>query len=365
MKLKNLVIVKALAFFLVIGCTSIQLAAQNISRNNEGEVIVTYKDGSWRYFMGSDSILLVNEFRAFVNEERQPMLTEPPNMDQNENEEVFADTMEWDEDLLSETIAEERIVFTENEAKILALTERRLTLTERLRRVESGYLQLSEKELKKVREELISVNYELLGLNEEQKELTTESEPSASVSELYDRNKYMFKIGEKENHAECHVIIERDNFTNKKLARLERAYLFQYTPEEMRPHLKGGHYLDAYSSMSRTNGSTILNIQVDIFSRGAKSGYGSLDKGSRMKIKFISGDVLSLFNTRADLGKKDVLENEYSYTGRYNLDKDAMKLLMKHDIDSIRITWSAGYEDYDVYHVDLIKKQLICLNQAF
>ena len=348
---------------------------QVISRNDKGEVVVTYKDGSWRYFMASDSILLVEEYQTFVREERQPASQEvkepvqeeeivpsPENSVQDPIPEATDNESTTIEDLPNETIVFDESQFTENEQKILDLTERRLTLTERLRRVESGYIQLTEKEIRKVRTELAEINNELNVLSGTQQ---AGQESIGIPSYGYNRDDYIFKLNDREQiETNCNVAVERDEFTKRKVAKVAREFFYQYTPDEMRIHLKDGHFLEAYSSLTQTNGNTILTINTVINSRSPQSGYGILDKGARIKIKFLNGDVISLFNSIRDEGRRDMVQHKYYYTGRYVIDKDAMKALSRNDIDTIRITWSTGYEDYEIYQVNLLKKQLACLDQA-
>jgi len=352
-----------------------QLAqTQVISRNTDGEVVVTYKDGSWRYFMSTDSLILRSEYENFKASERAPAVATPIIVDEPV-EDINPTSPETGEEMDTSNMTDmttppmETEVprnLTVDESEILELTERRLTLTERLRRVESGYIQLTEKEIRKVREELAEINTKL---NTDVAMSTDEVIPSDARAlkspRVYNRADYTFKPNTRSVKNDCDVVVERDEFTNKKRAATSREYLFQYTPEEMRKFLKGGHYLDGYASVANMSGNIILSIHSEINSRSPESGYGSLQKNAAIRLKLSNNEVVTLFNSRQDPGRRVVTENKFYYTGRYSIDRDALKKLKKYDVYSIRISWSAGYEDYDVYHVDVLRNQLNCVEKAF
>ena len=331
---------------------------QTISRNDDGEMIITFKDGSWRYFTSTDSILMQSEYADFKKAESHIEIDGESGNEAHETqidkfteaEKIEIQNPVDDEEILGEDKLE--VDLTADEMEILELTERRLTLTERLRRVESGYINLSEKDIKKVKEELIEINSKLnafSGIEDSQKKVNS-----------YDRNNYVFTPADKK-FDDCDISIEQDQFTNKKIAAARRGYFFQYTPEELRSHLKGGHYLDAYASVAHVGGNTILSLFTEIFSKGKQSGYGVLAKGASIRIKLTNGEVITLYNAKHDAGRRNIAEHKYYYTGRYTIDKDSIKRLRKHDIDTIRINWSVGYEDYEVFHVSVIRDQLNCL----
>ncbi len=329
---------------------------QEVSRNDRGEVIVTYSDGSWRYFTQSDSILLVEELEAFVKAERQPDVKVESQSNPTDNESIKQAS-----DIQTDDISAKQI--KENEEKILRLTERRLTLTERLRRVNSGYLQLSEKEIRKVNEELRLLNAELNELSG-QPELIDDQPPIVSTPKKYNRNDYVFSPSTKSTKSECDVMVELDQLTGEKIFSIGEKFFFRYTPEELVEYLNGEPFIEAFIELVRSEQLTTILIHVNINSRKTLGEYGGLGQNSQLKVVLLNGDIVSLYNATADSGRQMESGNKFEFTGKYALEEDAVKKLSKHEIDKINIEWLAGNEEYEVYQVDLLKIQLKCLAQT-
>ena len=354
-----------LLLVVVIQLVSSHVMAQVISRNANEDVVVTYKDGSWRYFIASDSVLLFEEYQNFMFREKQaamPVIVKEESIFTTPQKVLEESTIAnkvtesaQEPDMLAPEVQEQ------NELQKLELKERRLTLTERIRRVESGYIQLTEKDLKKIRDELDEINATLASLEPSINEL----EEGQLIDLGYRRSDFAFDVNVKTDlKDQCNVIKKYDEFTARNLAQVEPQFFFHYTPEEMRSHLKSGHYLEANVSVKQSNGITNLLISFVVNSRNAKRDFGILEEKAQLRVKFINGQTLILFNTIRDVGRLIPDKNQFVYTGRYVLDANAIKNFEKDGIDTIRVSWSVGYEDYNIYFVDVIKEQLACLFKA-
>ncbi len=78
-------------------------------------------------------------------------------------------------------------------------------------------------------------------------------------------------------------------------------------------------------------------------------------------LKFIDGTTLTVSNLRNDDGTLDPTGQVFTYRGQYALDPSVLKKLRKTELDKIRVSWSTGYEDYEVQNVDLLMRQAKCL----
>ena len=49
---------------------------------------------------------------------------------------------------------------------------------------------------------------------------------------------------------------------------------------------------------------------------------------------------------------------------QYPIDPSVLGLLQNSEIESVRVFWSSGYEEYPVFNLDFFQKQLKCLDGA-
>lgn len=360
-EIMRLTFIISILVLLIIGATS-NVSGQVISRNASGEVVVTYKDGSWRYFMASDSLMLMQEYYAFKESERPKVHEQVEVVDPVKTAKELPQHVDQDEKQEVESIEDVKVVedaaISEGEGKLLELMERRLTLTERLRRVESGYIDLSDKEIGKVREELAGLNLEIDQLTA----IPSDNIEPQTSKKGYRREEFRFNTKEQNVvKSDCKVVREHDEFSNIDIQRVGPEDFFYHTPKEMQDILKGHHYMDVLTSVQMARGIPTLLFDF-IFNVNAKKLKDiSFDKNALVKIKFVNGEVLILRNLVDENSRYYADLNTRRIVGRYLLDSRALKSLKKYEIDTIRVTWSYGVEDYTIYNVDLIKNQLNCL----
>ena len=63
----------------------------------------------------------------------------------------------------------------------------------------------------------------------------------------------------------------------------------------------------------------------------------------------------------ADEGAPDPSGSAFTFRAQYGLDRDILKKMQRLELDKIRVGWAAGYEDYDVQNVNLLRRQAKCL----
>ncbi|HMG13965.1 MAG TPA: hypothetical protein VK590_00890, partial [Saprospiraceae bacterium] len=161
----------------------------------------------------------------------------------------------------------------------------------------------------------------------------------------------------------CKVEFEGiDEFTGKKRKDMSAEPWFFLTPEAMKKSMGEKQYIYCTTSLSSiTGGTAFLTINITIGSLDAPRLFGGLEKGSVINIKFLDGDNVAIINNRNDLGAMDSNSKSTTYRAQCTLGSTIQKMLATKEVDKIRVTWNAGYEDYEVYDVDLLIRQMNCL----
>lgn len=154
-----------------------------------------------------------------------------------------------------------------------------------------------------------------------------------------------------------------NEFTGKRRLTMDEAPFFSNTPEQMRLVLRDREYLEAFGKLEKVGNLTFLKLRIVIASSNAQNSYGLIEKGSRLTIKFIDGSNLPIFANGTVQGNLNNLEKTVTYEVAYYLDKAALKVLRKAEIDKIRLVWLTGFEDYEIYDLDFLAQRVQCLDQ--
>ena len=152
-----------------------------------------------------------------------------------------------------------------------------------------------------------------------------------------------------------------DEATGRRRIELEPALIFTHTDPDLRPYFKNKELITCYGTLSKIDAYVYLMIDFQIASSHSQSNFGSLANGSLLRLQLLSGEYVSLYNIKSDRGRIDPYSGYTVFTGQYALGKDEIKMLQSSELDKIRILWSTGYEDYDVYKIDFFLDQLKCL----
>jgi|GEM_PF-2866918 len=153
-----------------------------------------------------------------------------------------------------------------------------------------------------------------------------------------------------------------DEFLGKEKTEVQPDLFFFHTDPELRKYMKGKEYIQCTAGLANSSGGvTTLNIEVYIRSPNALREFGGLQKGNAMTIKLVNGDIVKLLSINSDNGRYDESTGLATFTTQYLVTKGEENQLRESEIDKIRLVWSNGYEDYNVYEVDFIMNQLNCL----
>ncbi len=158
------------------------------------------------------------------------------------------------------------------------------------------------------------------------------------------------------------AVSTRDEFSGETYKETRREELFRFTNELMKKYLPAGQPHIACEAALSTGGSSInLHLTFSIRDNNARKTFGNLGKNSVAILKFIDGSTLSAANLRNDDGVLDPTGQVFSYRAQYSIDPAFLKKLKKTELDKIRVSWSTGYEDYEVQNIDLLMRQIKCL----
>ncbi len=140
--------------------------------------------------------------------------------------------------------------------------------------------------------------------------------------------------------------------------------LFFFTPPEMRQYLSKRDAVIGEAFLTyATGGHYFFNLNIAISLLNAEEIYGFLPKGAALWIIFLDGKETRLYNFKEAKGKLNTKEGIFNYKAQYSISGAQLKWLQKKPIDKIKITWSSGYETYEIYNVDFLINHFNCLKQ--
>ncbi len=154
-----------------------------------------------------------------------------------------------------------------------------------------------------------------------------------------------------------------DEFTNTPKKELREELFFSFTDARLKPYLKDRDYISCKGYLSSiAGGFRYLTLIYTIASKNASREYGYIKNGSLLNLKLLDGATVSLFTQSENQGILDPRTGDTVYKVRYPIDYQKEKVLTRSGIDKVRVVWSSGYEDYEVFNIDFFANQLKCLN---
>jgi hypothetical protein len=137
---------------------------------------------------------------------------------------------------------------------------------------------------------------------------------------------------------------------------------FTHTDENLRPFLDGKEYLQSTAWTSRdTRGDRFLHIRFTFANPNVITAYGFLAENSSLSLHLLNGRHISLQANREAVGIIDHARREVNYNVTYRLPRGAAAELRNQALDYIRVFWSGGFEQYEIYQVDALRKLMECL----
>ena len=163
----------------------------------------------------------------------------------------------------------------------------------------------------------------------------------------------------------CVIAVERkDAFTGTVYRETSKGELFRFTNAVMKKSLPEGQpHIICKAALAGDASSGLLLLNFTIKDPNARRTFGGLPPKSILQLKFMDGDIITLFNEGRQEGQFDQETGTAVFAGQYAFQPAVLKKLEKAELDQIRVAWSTGYEDYNVHHVNLFMQQAPCLRQ--
>lgn len=137
---------------------------------------------------------------------------------------------------------------------------------------------------------------------------------------------------------------------------------FTHTDENLRPFLDGKEYLRANAWTSRDErGDRYLHVRYTFANPNVITSYGYLAKNSSLSLHLLNGRHLSLQAAQQAVGIIDHGRREVNYDVTYLLPRGAAAELRNQALDYVRVFWSSGFEQYEVYQVEALRRLMECL----
>jgi len=137
---------------------------------------------------------------------------------------------------------------------------------------------------------------------------------------------------------------------------------FTHTDENLRPFLDGKEYLRSTAWTSRdARGDRFLHVRFTFANPNVITAYGFLAENSSLSLHLLNGRHISLQANREAVGIIDHARREVNYNVTYRLPRGAAAELRNQALDYVRVFWSGGFEQYEVYQVDALRKLMECL----
>ena len=153
-----------------------------------------------------------------------------------------------------------------------------------------------------------------------------------------------------------------DNTENFK-KQLEPQQFFAYTPPSMLATQKNKDedYIHCDGQISKIKGGNlILDLTITINSENAKNEYGLIEKGSLLVLKMIDKSSITTTSRRTVIGLFNEVDKSVTYEASYNIPSGMVKKLMTIELDFVKLIWSTGYEEYEIFETDFFINQLKC-----
>lgn len=109
-------------------------------------------------------------------------------------------------------------------------------------------------------------------------------------------------------------------------------------------------------------GSLYLQLYIQIDDVTAGDFYGQVPRGAELEFLPIKGKKKLILTTDAGASFKiDTTASKVSYNVVYNLNKKSVQYFMNTEINSMKILWTEGSKEYEIYDVDLFKRLMYCI----
>ncbi|NBC24670.1 MAG: hypothetical protein GVX78_03545 [Bacteroidetes bacterium] len=326
------------AILLIFDPNNIQ--GQKVEINEQGERIVRFEDGTWRYFEPSDSILI-----------------EPTELD-----------------LLNQKIATSETHLDKLQQQIEAIEYRKNEL-EKAKKKNPYNRQILQMEIDSLNDKGENLRYTFQSLEFELEEMKLRWSSLENANDNLPTPKSKNEIDQKwknrsirpYNHYStaddfsCNLQKSKIPGSEKLRYATVKSDWFYYTPKLLEHEYTSDPYLTGKASVMHDGNMYYLQLQILIRDTEAAKSYGWIEAKGALFILTMSGKTLELNTSRESIGQKNQKAGFVRYTLLYPLSPNQVELLGNEQISKLRLVWSSGYEDYDIYDIRFIQERIQCL----
>lgn len=324
-----------------LGLGAALLPAQTVQENEQGEQIIQFEDGSWRYFEPEDSVLL-----------------QPTELQQ-----------------IEQKISESESHLKKLSAKLDLIRERTFNLqkAQKNNRYNRAIYQSEIDSLDREDEDLrrlvksLELELEKMILQKSALQSTTNLPPPSQKNFQQKKTKKpqrsLYAIPHYSQGGESPCNIQKTKIPESDGVRLasKQEKWFYYTPSLLEYKYPDQPYITGYVSVLNDGDIYYLQLQIEIRDLEAVSDYGWVNKEAPLFLLTMSEKTLEIQTEQEAIGQKDSQAGLTQYTLLYSLSPDQFRQLRQEEISKIRLVWSSGYEDYEIYRIRFLQKQIACL----
>lgn len=161
----------------------------------------------------------------------------------------------------------------------------------------------------------------------------------------------------------CAMALERkDEFSGAIYKETKKIELLRFTNSMMKKVLPEGQaHIICKAALASDGGNGKLLLDFEIKDQNARRSFGGLAPKSILGLRFMDGELMTLFNEGNQEALYDPETGITLFRGIYSIQSTVLKKMEKSDLDQIRVAWSTGYEDYGVHHVGLFQSLSTCI----
>ena len=161
---------------------------------------------------------------------------------------------------------------------------------------------------------------------------------------------------------ECEIVFDGvDPNSLQRKVQTNSENLISYTHPKLESYYKDQSFLTGDVSLVKLGKDKFVVLEIVVQSRDAIKNYGMIQVGSPMKFELLNGESAYLFAYAKAEGVPVPQTNQVRYQVLYFMNKSEYKRLRKSAIDTVGIMWTSGYEKYEVYNLDVLQRQITCI----
>lgn len=327
-------------FCTLFGVSDIQ--AQQVEENEQGERIIRFDDGSWRYYEPADSVYLGPSDLQILN---RKITQSEKHLDKLQGQVEDIQTRKFNLQKAQKKNSYNRDILQSEIDSLIQVEEELRSLLQSLE------FELEEMILRKSAMDRPKPNQQTL-------EGDIKPHPVKENRSLYSIPHY--SRGESDP---CNIQKSRIPGSDGVRWATEPQRWFHHTPKLLEHKYPDKPYLSGYASILNDGQAYYMHLKIEIRDPDAPKNYGWIDNNSPLFILTMHGETIEIRSQQESFGQKDSQAGVTRYTILYTIDPDRFNQLRNQEINKLRLVWSSGYEDYDIYKIRFLQKQIHCLER--